>query len=99
MSEQYTRDTVGIDALRRHIRRYLDRVAAGETFTITRRGRPVAVLTPVPEAAGSVVDRLVAEGRITPAAGDHRTLPSPPRIPGRPLNEILAEMRDEERLL
>ena len=47
----------------------------------------------------SIVDRLIAEGRITPATGDHRTTPPPPKIPGRPLSEILQEMRDEDDLM
>jgi hypothetical protein len=39
---------------------------------------------------------MIADGRITPATTDHRTTPPPPRIPGRPLSEILQEMRDED---
>ena len=40
-------DTVGAYEAKTHLSRLLDRVAAGETMTITRRGRPVARLVPV----------------------------------------------------
>lgn len=36
--------TIGIGQLRSQMRDYLDRVAAGESFTILRRGRPVAII-------------------------------------------------------
>jgi len=39
-------DTVGSHEARTHLPRLLDRVAKGETITITRRGVPVAVLAP-----------------------------------------------------
>ncbi len=87
---------VGVRELRQNLSVYLDRVKAGETLEVTEHGTPVARLTPNPPEQLSVVDRLIAEGRITPAKGDHRTLPLPPRIPGRPLSEILQEMRDED---
>jgi prevent-host-death family protein len=87
---------VGVRELRQNLSVYLDRVKAGETLEVTEHGQPVARLTPNPPERLSVVDRLIAEGRIAPAKGDHRTLPMPPRIPGRPLSEILQEMRDED---
>jgi antitoxin (DNA-binding transcriptional repressor) of toxin-antitoxin stability system len=71
-------------------------VKAGETLEVTEHGQPVARLTPNPPERLSIVDRMIAEGRITPDKGDHRTLPPPPKIPGRPLSEILQEMRDED---
>jgi prevent-host-death family protein len=88
---------VGVRELRQNLSIYLDRVKAGETLVVTEHGQPVAQLGPQPAAPMSVLDRLIAEGRATPASTDHRTLPPPPVIPGRPLSEILQEMRDEER--
>lgn len=88
---------VGVRELRQNLSVYLDRVKAGETLVVTEHGRPVAQLGPQPAAPMSVLDRLIAEGRATPASTDHRTLPPPPVMPGRPLSEILQEMRDEER--
>lgn len=53
--------------LRQQASRYLRRVEAGETFQITERGRPVAVLAPTMDALTSgiraVIDELVAAGR------------------------------------
>jgi prevent-host-death family protein len=88
---------VGVRELRQNLSVYLDRVKAGETLEVTEHGQPVARLTPNPPKQESIVDRLIAEGRIKPATRDHRTIPLPPRIPGaRPLSEILQEMRDED---
>lgn len=40
-------ETVGAYEAKTHLARLLDRVARGESLTITRRGRPVARLVPV----------------------------------------------------
>ena len=97
MSESGARPArVGVRELRQNLSVYLDRVKAGETLEVTEHGHPVAQLGPHAAAPPSRYDQLVAEGRITPASGDRRTLPYPPDIPGRPLSEILQEMRDED---
>ena len=100
MSEGDRPARVGVRELRRNLSIYLDRVKAGETLEVTEHGHPVARLTPNPPVRMSIVDRMIAEGRATPAtgddAGDRRALPYPPSIPGRPLSEILQEMRDED---
>lgn len=87
---------VGVRELRQNLSVYLRRVEAGESIDVTEHGRPVARLGPRPPEHISAVDRLIAEGRVTPATVDHRTIGPPPRIPGRPLSEILQEMRDED---
>lgn len=87
---------VGVRELRQNLSVYLDRVKAGETLEVTDHGRPVARLGPRPPDRISIIDRLIAEGRATPATVDHRTIGPPPVIPGRPLSEILREMRDED---
>jgi len=87
---------VGVRELRQNLSVYLERVKQGETLEVTEHGQPVAQLGPRPPATMSVIDRLIAEGRITPASRSHREIPPPPGIPGRPLLEILLEMRDEE---
>ena len=96
MSERDRPARVGVREVRQNLSVYLDRVKAGETLEVTEHGRPVARLGPIPPERVSIVDRLIAEGKITPATTDHRTLPPPPKIPGRPLSEILQEMRDED---
>jgi antitoxin (DNA-binding transcriptional repressor) of toxin-antitoxin stability system len=82
--------------LRQNLSVYLDRVKAGETLEVTEHGVRVAQLGPRPRDWTSTIERGIAEGWITPASGDRRTLPYPPRMPGRPLSEILQEMRDED---
>jgi prevent-host-death family protein len=90
---------VGVRELRQNLSIYLDRVKKGETLEVTEHGQPIAQLGPRPAKAISIIDRMVAEGRITPATFDHRKIPPPPPNPdpgGPTLTEILLEMRDEE---
>jgi prevent-host-death family protein len=89
---------VGVRELRQNLSIYLRRVKQGETLEVTERGAPVAELRPRPREAMSILDRMIAEGRVTPAKHDHRLLPPPPpdASPGSPsLTEILLEMREE----
>ncbi len=90
------RARVGVRELRQNLSVYLDRVKDGETLEVTEHGVPVAELRPRTEAPISAIDRLIAEGRITPAKYSHKDLGPPPKMPGRPLSEILQEMRDED---
>ena len=62
----YMDDGVGIRELRQYLSKYLRRVAAGETLQVLDRGRPVAILAPLPQQS-SVVDGLVAAGRLSRA--------------------------------
>lgn len=97
MSErEHPRAQVGVRELRQNLSVYLDRVKAGESLEVTERGQPVASLAPLSRKPMSILDRLIAEGRATPAKGNLADLPPPPKISGRPLSEILQEMRDEE---
>ncbi len=98
MSETTTKHParVGVRELRQNLSVYLDRVRKGETLEVTEHGQPIAQLGPRARAGTSVIDRLIAEGRITPARQSHKDLPPPPKIPGRSLSEILQEMRDED---
>ena len=97
MSETGSRPArVGVRELRQNLSVYLDRVKAGETLEVTEHGQPVARTRAAP--AGPDVDPGPDDrrGPATAATTDHRTTPPPPRIPGRPLSEILQEMRDED---
>lgn len=88
---------VGIRELRQRASDLLRRVERGETIEITNRGRPVALLGPLPE--GSALERLRAAGEIEPASGDLDDLPEPlvlaPEIE-RP-SAALARLRRDER--
>ena len=88
--------SVGIRELRQNASAVLRRVAAGEIVDVTDRGRPVARLVPLTRNRG--FEQLRAEGRVTPATGDLLSLEPMPPVPGaRPLSEVLAEMRADER--
>ena len=92
-------DRVGVRELRQNLSVYLDRVKAGETLEVTEHGLPVARLAPNPPERQSIVDRMIAEGRITPASHDHRLIPPTPPdpAPNEPaLSQILQATRDED---
>ena len=67
--------SVGVRALRQRASELLRLVERGETVEITDRGRPVALLTPLPE--GSPLDRLRAAGQIESASEAPGDLPEP----------------------
>lgn len=64
-STRPTATQVGVRELRQNLSVYLRRIAAGEEFTVTERGRPVARLGALAPGT-SLLERLVAAGRITP---------------------------------
>lgn len=88
---------VGVRELRQTASELLRRVAQGETFEITDRGRPVAVLSPVPE--GSPLERLRATGLVEPATEDVDDLPEPLPLPAgaEAPSAALARLRQDER--
>ncbi len=89
--------SVGVRELRQRASELLRRVAAGETIEVTDRGRPVALLSPLPEAGP--LERLRAAGEVEPAAADLEELPPPlPLQPGQePPSAVLARLRRDER--
>ena len=88
-------ERIGIRELRQNASVYLDRVKDGESIEITERGVPIAVISPV--GSMSMIDRMIAEGAITPGRGDLAQFlrDNPPSGPGG-LSETLQKMRDEE---
>jgi prevent-host-death family protein len=90
--------SIGIRELRQQASKYIRRVEGGETVEVTDHGRPVALLVPIPQQ--TVRERLIASGRLRPAAGkrDLLDIKPLPAVEGQPLlSEILAEMREDER--
>ena len=83
---------VGIRALKQNASAVVAHAAAGETVTITDRGRPVAQMTPIPS---SPLQSLLAAGRARSARRAIDTLPPP--AAGASLTRELAAMRDAER--
>jgi prevent-host-death family protein len=89
---------VGVRELRQNLSVYLERVKEGETMEVTEHGHPVAHLTPLPVEPASALERLVAEGRATPAYGDLLELETvAPPARGPSVSEVLRRMREDER--
>lgn len=90
-------ERVGIRELRQNASEYVRRAEAGETIEVTDRGRPVARLAPLRKGE-SILDRLIAEGKVTPATADLESLgpPLPPTPGARPLSEVIDEMREDK---
>lgn len=59
---------VGVRHLKQHLSEYLDRAERGEIVTVTDRGRPKALLVPLPGRAR--VEDGVSEGWIAPGSGE-----------------------------
>ncbi len=89
--------TVGVRELRQRASELLRLVEKGETIEITDRGRPVALLGPLPEA--SPLERLRAAGEVQPATVDLDDLPAPVVLPphAEPPSVTLARLRRDER--
>jgi len=81
---------VGVRELRDHLSRYLEHVQSGEELVITDRGRAIARVVPV--GAERVIDRLVREGLIVPAAQRTRRRPKPIQAAGT-VSDLIAEQR------
>ncbi len=84
---------VGVRELKQHLSEYLDRAERGEVIRVTERGRPKAVLAPLPGLLR--LAEGVAEGWIRPSSS---ALLAPPgrRVKGRRrVLDVLAEDREE----
>ena len=83
---------IGVRELKEHLSEYLERAAGGEHLTVTDRGRPKAVLGPVP--GGDHVARGIEQGWITPARS-----PGPiPQAPARARASVsIGAMIDDDR--
>ena len=72
---------------------------AGREGVLTERGKPIAVIKPLPQYKNvdAVIRRLEAEGILRPALkrGPMPIWRSPVRIKGKPLSETIREERDE----
>ena len=86
--------TVGVRELRQRASELLRLVENGETIEITDRGRPVALLGPIPV---SPLERLRAAGEVTPPRGGIDDLPEPLELSegSEPLSAVLERQRNE----
>jgi prevent-host-death family protein len=91
-------ERVGIRELRQNLSVYVKRVREeGRAYEVTERGEPVARLTPLEDRPMSTIERMIADGRITPPTRPWQDVPPAlPPLKGKPLSQILQEMREEE---
>ncbi len=61
-------ESIGVRELRQYASQWLERVQAGESFTVTDRGNPIARLVPLTESASDWRREWVEAGRMV--AGD-----------------------------
>jgi prevent-host-death family protein len=88
--------SVGVRELRQRASELLRLVEQGETVEITDRGRPVAMLAPLPK--GTPLEQLRAAGELEEATGSIDDLPPPLPPQGRLLpSQVLARVRRDER--
>jgi prevent-host-death family protein len=83
---------VGVRELKQRLSEYLDRAERGELVRVTERGRPKALLGPLPGRAR--VEEGVADGWIRPGSGARLRAVSRMKSSGRVL-DALAEDRGE----
>ena len=83
---------VGIRELKAHLSEYLERAERGEWVRVTDRGRPKAILGPVPGRAR--IEEGISAGWITPGSGAELASVNRARASRRVL-DVLAEDRGE----
>ncbi len=83
---------IGVRALKERLSEYLDRAEHGEILRITDRGRPKAILGPVPDRAR--IEDGIRGGWITPGAGGELG-PARRAKASRRVLDVLAEDRGE----
>jgi prevent-host-death family protein len=88
-------ERIGVRELRQHASRYLARVAGGESIEVTDRGRPVAMLVPLPQDPWA---DLVERGLVSLPTLDLLDVEPVELAAGTPsLSDELAALRDDER--
>ena len=83
---------VGVRELRQNLSVYLARLADGTVYRVTDRGKPVALLIPLPSPA-TAVERLVSAGRAAAARRDLTALDKPTIRTKRSVSSALEEIR------
>jgi prevent-host-death family protein len=81
---------VGVRALHDHLSEHLERVQDGMEVLVTRRGQPVARLSPVGE--GDPLQDLVRRGLLTPPSRQRTARRARVKASG-PVSELVAEQR------
>ncbi|MGH9231179.1 MAG: type II toxin-antitoxin system Phd/YefM family antitoxin [Acidimicrobiales bacterium] len=81
---------VGVRELRNNLSRYLERVRGGEELIVTDRGTAVARVLPV--GTERVLDRLIAEGVVSPAPRPKGSAGTPLKAAGT-VSDLVADQR------
>jgi prevent-host-death family protein len=81
---------VGVRELRNNLSQYLERVQAGDEVVVTDRGAAIARLLPL--SGERTLDRLIAEGLVTPAERAKRASSRPIKTPGT-VSDLVADQR------
>lgn len=85
---------VGIRELKRRLSDYVDQASRGEIIQVTDRGRPKAILAPLPGRGR--LEQGIAEGWIRPGNGKAPDLGGRRRSkPSRPTADVIAEDRGD----
>ena len=90
---------LGLREANQHFSKAIKAVKAGKEVVLTERGKPIAVIKPLPQSddVEATLDRLAAAGVLTRAT---KRGPLPPfrprRIKGAPLSQTISEDRDED---
>ena len=81
----------GVRDLRDHLSRYLAQVREGAEVTVTDHGHAVARLVPLQQPR--TLDRLIAEGLVTPARTPKRKRTAQPITAEGTVSDLVAEQR------
>jgi prevent-host-death family protein len=81
---------VGVRELRNNLSRYLDRVRGGEEVVVTDRGHAIARILPL--GTERVLDRLIADGVVTPARRAKSRAGKPIKSRG-PVSDLVTDQR------
>jgi prevent-host-death family protein len=81
----------GVRELRDNLSRYLAKVRDGAEVTVTDHGQAVARLVPLDRPRP--LDRLIAEGLVTPAVRSKRTRSRRPIVARGTVSDLVAEQR------
>jgi prevent-host-death family protein len=82
---------VGIRELKNHLSQYLAAVGRGAEVVVTDRGRAVARITAI--EIDRTIDRLIAEGVVTPARLAKRPAPASRVRAKEPVSPLIVEQR------
>jgi prevent-host-death family protein len=89
--------TIGVRELRQHASHVLRLAEHGETFRVTDRGRPLALIVPL--RTRDALEELRVAGDVSTPHGSIGELPPPLAIPrgATPPSKVLARLRAHER--